>query len=37
LFGLVTAAVAGESLDPLVNASVGFSMANAPEWPRYAF
>jgi hypothetical protein len=26
-FGLVTAAFAGESLDPLVSASVGFSMA----------
>ena len=27
LFGLITSAFAGESLDPLVNASVGFSMA----------
>ena len=27
LFGLVSSAFAGESLDPLVNASVGFSMA----------
>ena len=26
-FGLVVSALAGESLDPLVNASVGFSMA----------